>query len=373
MFANFELNQWLADNWIRISTSVVIFLVFLLLRKLFTTYIFKFILRTTRKSGSEFASHAVLAFERPMRVLIIIIGLYFALQAYGISFNAATHTSLYRFFRSSIIILVVWGVFNLSASSSNWIEAISRKFNFDIDQILVPFLSKFIRIIIIALGVSIVAQEWGYEISAFIAGLGLGGLAFALAAQDALKNIFGGIVIITEKPFSIGDWIYTPTVEGTVEEITFRSTRVRTFAQALVTVPNSTLANEAITNWTKMGCRRITFDLPVAYSTPREKLERSIARIRDFLQNNPDIDQQTLFVQFDGFVDKGLNLYFYFFTKTTNWGEWLDIKEQCNLKIMEILEEEGVVIALPSTSLYFETPLPENGQEKVNKRMNEEA
>ncbi|WP_010276738.1 mechanosensitive ion channel family protein [Paenibacillus senegalensis] len=353
---------WITDNWMRVVTACVLFLLFLFLRKLFTTYIFKFILRISRKTRSEFAPHLVLAFEKPVQVLFVIIGLFFALQALGIPFNATTNVFIYRAFRSAIIVLIVWAIFNLSASSSNWIKAISKKFNFDIDQILIPILSRVIRGIIILLGISIIAQEWGYEISAFIAGLGLGGLAFALAAQDALKNIFGGVVIITEKPFSIGDWIQTPSVEGTVEEITFRSTRVRTFAQALVTVPNSTLANEAIMNWSRMGIRRITFELPVAYTTPRASLERSLERIREYLKNNPDIDQRTIFVQFDGFADRGYNLYFYFFTKTTVWGEWLDIKEQCNLKITQILEEEGVAIALPSTSVYFKTPLPEGEQ-----------
>ena len=98
-----------------------------------------------------------------------------------------------------------------------------------------------------------VAQEWDYRIDGFIAGLGLGGLAFSLAAKDTLSNVFGGLVVILDKPFSIGDWIKTPSVEGTVEDISFRSTKVRTFAQALVTVPNATLANEPVTNWTRMG------------------------------------------------------------------------------------------------------------------------
>ncbi len=133
---------------------------------------------------------------------------------------------------------------------------------------------------------------------------------------------FGGVVIITDKPFSIGDWIESSSVEGVVEDINFRSTKVRTFAQALVTVPNSVLANEAITNWTKMGRRQISFKLGVTYSTPKEKLDKCITEIREMLKNHSDIHPQTIFVNFDGFNDSSLDIFLYFFTKSTDWGEF---------------------------------------------------
>lgn len=164
-------------------------------------------------------------------------------------------------------------------------------------------------------------------------------------------------MIILDKPFSIGDRIGTSSVEGTVEEITYRSTKVRTFAQALVTVPNSTMANEAITNWSKMGRRRITFNLGVTYTTPRFRLETCIARIEKMLREHPQIHQETIFVNFDRFNESSLDIFLYFFTVTTNWGEYLKVREDVNLKIMAILEEEKVSIAFPSRSVYFETPL----------------
>ena len=102
----------------------------------------------------------------------------------------------------------------------------------DLDRSILDFLAKLFRVLIVALAVIIIAQEWDYDVNGFLAGLGLGGLAIALAAKDAAANIFGGIVIVLDKPFSVGDWIHTPTVEGTVEEISFRSTKIRTFAQA---------------------------------------------------------------------------------------------------------------------------------------------
>lgn len=169
-----------------------------------------------------------------------------------------------------------------------------ERFNIDIDDLLIPFLSKALRFVIVAISISIIAQEFDYDVGGFVAGLGLGGLAFALAAKDAIGNLFGGIVIITEKPFTIGDWIKTDSVEGTVEDITFRSTRVRTFADALVTVPNATLANESIINWSEMGKRQITFDLRLTYDTPRDKVERVVEQIDLLLKNHSGIDQETI-------------------------------------------------------------------------------
>jgi len=143
-------------------------------------------------------------------------------------------------------------------------------------------------------------------------------------------------------------------VEGTVEDITFRSTKIRTFAQALVTVPNSSLANEPITNWSRMGKRRITFHLGVTYSTTRDKLEKCVKSIRKMLEEHPGIHKETIFVNFERFNDSSLDIFMYFFTNTTNWGEYLNVREDVNFRIMEILEQEGVSVAFPSRSIYIE-------------------
>jgi MscS family membrane protein len=268
--------------------------------------------------------------------------------------------------RTALIVLVAWVGYNLTESLL--CEEFAKKFGFTVDRILLPFLSKIVKFVIIALAVSIIAQELGYEISGLIAGLGLGGLAVALAAKDALANIFGGIVIITDKPFTIGDWISTPSVEGTVEDITFRSTRIRGFAHSLITVPNAKMADEPITNWTRMGKRRISFHLGVTYTTPVAKLKKCVQLIRELLESHPEVHKETIFVRFDSFNDSSLDIFIYFFTVTTIWGEFLKVKEEINYNIMEILENEGVSIAFPSRSLYLETPLQLSKPESRGKR-----
>lgn len=291
--------------------------------------------------------------ENPLRFFMVVLGLFFALTYLPLTPYQAVLVT--KFFRGGIIVFIAWGLYNVAGECL--FETIREKVDIDVDRILIPVASKVLRFIIVALAISIIAQEWGYNVSSFIAGLGLGGLAFALAAKDALANIFGGIIIITDKPFSIGEWIYTPSVEGTVEDITFRSTKVRTFANALVSVPNATLANEAITNWTRMGKRRVTFHLGVTYGTPRASLKKCVEEIRGYLENHPEVHKDTIFVRFDRFNDSSLDIFIYFFTVTTSWGEFLKVKEEVNFKIMEILEGEEVSVAFPSRSIYMETPL----------------
>lgn len=348
---NWILNR--TDLWIDVGIALLIFLFFLVLRKVFTRYIFRLLLKWVQKTNTELFEYALKAFERPLRMFFLLLGLYAASQYLPLSIEV--NVVIAKIFSSAVIILIAWGFFLLSDSSSAWIEKLIEKYNLTFDRLLIPFFSKVIRTVVVVVAVSIVMGAWGYNINSLVAGLGLGGLAFALAAKDSLSNIFGGIVIITERSFSKGDWIETPSVEGTVEEITFRSTRVRTFAQALVTIPNSTLANEPITNWSRMGKRRINFHLGVNYSTPGDKLETVVNRIREMLQNHPEIHPETILVYFDRFNDSSLDIFLYFFTKTTNWAEWLRVKQDCNIKIMQIIEEEGVDIAFPSRNIYLET------------------
>jgi MscS family membrane protein len=161
-----------------------------------------------------------------------------------------------------------------------------------------------------------------------------------------------------EKPFVINDWVQTPSVEGIVEDISFRSTRFRTFKQALVTVPNSTLANEPITNWSQMGKRRLDFYIGLTYNTTRDKMEKVVERIDKMLHEHPGIYTDQRMVYFEKFNESSLDIIVYCFTQTTIWSEYMAVREDINLKIMQIAEEENVSMAFPTRSLFMEK-LPE--------------
>ncbi|HOB35295.1 MAG TPA: mechanosensitive ion channel family protein [Bacillota bacterium] len=325
-------------------------LLFYALSRIFSRYIVRFLLYLTAKTEADYDEKLVLAFKKPLARIIICTGLYLA-GLYLLE-NPDYQFFLTRLFRSALIIFIAQGLYNLVDSTSGLLIKLGSAY--DLDKLFLSLLSKTIRAIIFAISFTILVQEWGYDITGFVAGLGIGGLAFALAAQDTIANVFGGIVILTEKPFTIGDWIVSGDVEGTVEDITFRSTKVRTFAHALITMPNSILAKQPITNWSRMGKRRVSFNLRVRYSTPRDVLQRCLDRIRELLANHDQVHPDTIFVNLDKFGESSLEILVYFFTKTTVWARWLEAKESILFAIMKILEEEGASLALPSRSIYIE-------------------
>lgn len=332
-----------------------ILLYFILLRKPLTSYIFKIISSFFKQNEKENIGKILNSLEKPLQLFFIVLGCYISIQY--IEYLDKYNDLFNQIFRTFIILFITKGLYNLSSSSSILFDNLNNKFDFNIDKIIIPFISRILKIAIIGFSITIIAKEWGYDVNGFIAGLGLGGLAFALAAKDTIANFFGGIIIVTEKPFSIGDWIKTSTIEGTVEDINFRSTKIRTFDQGLVTIPNSTLSNEYIINWSKMNKRRISFNLGLSYNTSKIKIENVIKKIKNLLETNSEIHQETIFVNFDSYNESSLDIFLYFFTKTTNWEQYLKVKEKVNFEILKILEEEEVSVAFPTQSILFENEL----------------
>ena len=339
--------------WKELALAVFVFLLLFLLRNIIVENSFKMIWPLLRKTGLEPDEDVQDGLKNPLRTLIVILAIYLSLSTLPLS---PEHGALLvKLVRAASVVVIAWKLYELVDVYD--FTRFSRKIDIKIDRMLIPLFKNLFKLLIIAFTISMIAQEMGFNVSGFVAGLGLGGLAIALGAKDALANVFGGIMIVTDKPFSIGDWIHSPSVEGTVEDISFRSTKVRTFANSVVTVPNSNLANEPITNWSRMGKRRISFHLGVTYSTTVEKLKTCLQEIREVLEKHPAIHKETIFVRFDRFNESSLDIFLYFFTITTNWNEYLEIKEEINFRIMEILQAEKVSIAFPSRSIYLESAL----------------
>ncbi|RDW19024.1 mechanosensitive ion channel protein [Oceanobacillus arenosus] len=350
--------KWLefftSENLIDLGIAIGIFLLFLLFRKIFTKYIFSLLLKLGNKSPTHFFTEIFMAFKKPVEWLFVVFGLYVAIS-YFPHLNQGNAFFL-QVLKSVYIFLITWGFYNFVASNSILFTGINKKLEFDKDNIIIPLLSKALRFIIIAIALTVILQAFDYDVTGFVAGLGLGGLAISLAAQDILANMIGGFVIITEKPFTIGDWIVTPSIDGTVEEIAFRSTKVRTSADALVVVPNATLVKEPITNWSRMEKRQNSFDLTLTFETPQEKVETAVSQIDYLLKNDPKIDQESIMVKFNKYNENGYNIMVYYFTKTTAWGENLSINEKVNFKIMKLLRDESIELAVPTRALHVQAP-----------------
>jgi MscS family membrane protein len=315
---------------------------------LITTLLWKILSKIQWKEERKVQLHSILA--PSIRFLMMIAGIWFTSQVLDLPQWLVPIVS--RIMRT----LVLFGIFGALYRGA---ELFSEFFNSLLNrsdnyvEMLLPMLRKSIKVIIVLLGAITILEDWGYDVAGILAGLGLGGLALALAAKDTAANFFGGVALMLEHPFVIGDWIATDQVEGVVEELGIRSTKIRTFAQAQVTVPNSTLAAAVITNWSRMGKRRYTFKLRVAYQTKPEKLQELIANVRTLLRNQPGIHPETIFVYFNSFGDSALEILIYCFTKTTNWNEYLQIVHEINTAILTMTKELDVEIAYPTHTVHM--------------------
>jgi len=347
------------EQWL-ISFSILVVFIFLRgpLARLFISLLHKL----SSKTKNTLDDTIVITLEPPVRLVFILIGLY-AMLAF-LKLPTEVDTLISSFFHSMFAFTVFWVLYRIIGIFETFVSEhqgkIANRFSAD----LALFLIKGIKLVIVIMGFVVIVQEWGYNFTGFLASLGLGGLAFALAAKDTAANLFGSLVIFSDKPFDVGDWIHTPDVEGTVESIGIRSTRVRTFAKALVAVPNASLANSPITNWSRMTMRRIKMTIGLTYDANSTQMQSILKQIREMLHNNPDINNDTILVNFTDFQDSALGIFCYFFTNTTNWQEYLNVRESVNLQIMKIVEDNKAAFAFPSQSLYIES-IPDNPKQTL--------
>lgn len=280
---------------------------------------------------------------------------------------------------SYVAIITLFFVKSLDILATEKIDYISNKFP-NLRPEIINLLFKLVKGVILIISLLVILKLFGLDISTIVASLGIGGLAIALAAKDSLSNLFSSISILLDNSFKQGDWIKTTSVEGTVVEIGIRSTTIRTFDNALVTVPNSSIANSTITNWNRRRLgRRIKMSIGLTYSSDRKMIEKTVIDIKKMLIEHPGIAndksldtldkektnrlisiydhrgiKNTLLVYLDTLNASSIDIGIYCFSKTVNWEEWLDTKQDVILKIMEIVENNGLEFAFPTQSIWIE-------------------
>jgi MscS family membrane protein len=334
--------------------------VFLLLHRLFTKFILDRLQSLTAKTETTIDDHSLKALNKPVSFVPIVMGLFFALEYLELKGPLAVFSN--HLLKSLIVVVIFWAVFNMIQPLSLFLKRMEEIFTTPV----VVWFVKTIKGAVVFVGAATVLEIWGIEIGPIIAGLGLFGVAVALGAQDLFKNLISGLLILVERRFSVGDWIRVDgVVEGTVENINFRSTLVRRFDQAPVFVPNQKLADNAVTNFSAMMHRRIFWAIGLEYRTTIDQLRTVRNEIEEYILENPDFvnpPKAPLFVRVDKFNNSSIDLMLYCFTETTVWGDWLKIKEALALKVKEVVEKAGCAFAFPSTSLYVEA-LPEDRPE----------
>lgn len=335
--------------------SLVIIFIFLMFKNVITNIIIKLIKKISDKYKLKGITLIVESIEEPLKRFFTYTGIYFALSI--LPFIPTISLFLNRVYRACIIISVTQGLLNIISAYSYLLNEgyYSKDKKIQIPNTVFPLLFKIVKVLIIVIAVVAVAVEFNFkQLNSIIAGLGIGGAALALASQDLIKNFFGGFIVLTDKSFNIGDWIKVDSSEGTVEELGLRSTKIRTIDKELVIVPNAKFTDREVINYTMRKNRRASFTIGATYDTSSEKLLTVIDRIKEMLDSHPMVKEDSSIVKFDGFGDSSLNIAIQYLTNTSQYVEFLDIKNDINFNIMNICEEVGISFALPSMSVYME-------------------
>ena len=330
-----------------------VFVGFLFLRKLFSTIVTDFAKRLARKTRTDLDDNIIDALRDPLRFLFIILGFLAAINLLPLA--TQTHTFHLAVAGSLTTFLIFWITYNMVVPLSFFFDHLSGAFGTALTQDLKSFFVRAFKIVIAFLGLMAILQEWGINVAAFLGGLGLAGMAVALAAKDTVSNVFGGLTIFIDQTFTKGDRIETPFVEGTVESTGLRATKIRSFAKALITVPNAKLADAPVVNWSRMTHRRIKMTIGLEYSTTAAQMEAIVKKIRTYLANHPDVAQDDVQkVHLVEFGSSSINLDLYYFTKTTDWLAWSDVLNANMIDIKKIVEEEGAAFAFPTRTIHVE-------------------
>lgn len=284
------------------------------------------------------------AFYNPLRIFFILLGFYLGILFLKkpLNIDDSIMAIVTIIFKIVSIIEFAHGLAKSFTPNSKISKKMKERLNKNVEDSMFDFILKGVRVIIYIIAGFIVITQLGINLNGLIAGLGISGVIITLAAQDTAKNLIGGIVIVIDKPFIVGDWIQMDKYEGTVEDITFRSTRIRTFENSVVNIPNSVISGGAVINWSKMEKRRYRTTLSVATDTPMDILEEFKKEVKKLLISREAIDDDSIIVKFDEITGSGLKILISSYTNSVDYASYLTEKENINYKIMKILKEKNI-------------------------------
>ncbi len=342
-------------GWNALIAAGIVF-VFVAGHRLLEKVLFKILRVVAKKMNSEVYDSIVKAFEKPLKYLFVFLGLYLAYKYLMIQYLplAAASGFVDKLMRVVVILAMATGFYNLDRVYSSVLFKLDDRLNLGSTVLVKQLTVKVIRTLIMVLAIGMAASEF-FDVNGFIAGLGIAGLAVAMAAKDTLGNMIAGMTLIMDRPYDIGEWISCSGVEGEVEELSFRSTRIRTATKEVVVVPNSIMANNPISNFTRRGIRRLRFTLGVTYDAGPQDLENLRDRILSYFDTEDMILPDGRIVRFDQFGASSLDVLVNCFINTNDLALFFEIRERIQLNVMRIMKEVGTAPAFPSLSVYMET------------------
>lgn len=342
--------------WLRLALCVGGFIACYLFSRLVRFKIMPWLINALDKRSKKGLYLLAKGFSKPAPVAVWSVGIYVAVLFLPLppAYSASLAVALGKLLRISIICLFAWGLIGSSDVGPLLFHDVRGKLDLEMDNTVATFLNKLLKSVILIFAVLLLLEEFGVRVDSLIASLGLAGLTISLAAKDYATNFFGGLVVIFEKPFSIGDWIACSAGEGEVEDITFRCTRIRQMNDSVLVIPNSVLVSNALTNYSKINRRLAKYSLGVSYSATRSQLEHLLEDIRQMLCQRNDVIKDTIRVQLTGFGASSIDILVQFYVNTGALADFLKIQEAINLDLMELVAKNECSFAFPSTSVYIE-------------------
>jgi len=355
-FSEIFLSVWnkgiLGVDIFQILIGIGIFLLFLIFRGLISKLVIKKLEIISKRTTNKLDDTFVQSLVGPARFLPIVLGFFIA--SYYMTFSLEGREVVDTINRTLITILIFWVIHQIIEPISYILSGLDKL----LTRELIGWIIKSLKILIFILGLAAVLELWGIKIGPIIAGLGLFGVAVALGAQDLFKNLISGILVLVEKRFKVGDWIYVEDViEGTVESIGFRSTVVRRFDKSLATIPNFQFAEKAVINNSLITNRRINWIIGLEYRTTSKQLIDIKQQIENYIKNSElfsKSENTMLSVKIDQFAASSIDIKLICFTKTTKYLEWMKVKDLLALEIKNIVEKNNASFAFPSQSIYVE-------------------
>jgi len=346
-------NEWLGiEIWQYIAIFIWL-LLGLILRKIFEFILDNYIRRLAQKTKIDWDDDLIDGIDKPAGFIFMI---FFWLATFtNLQLSVTVNHYLSIILEIVVSLGFIWLFYNLADVFSKYLGVLTSKTETKLDDQLVPLIRKTLRFFVLIMGVILILQNNGYNVASLIAGLGIGGLAVALAARDTLANFFGSVTIFVDKPFRIGDWIKVAGVEGTVEEVGFRSTRIRTFYNSLVSVPNSNISNNDVDNLGLREYRRLLTTLNLTYSTTPEQMEAFVEGIKAIVKSNSHFRQDFYEVHFNAFGAHSLDVMVYVFFKVPDWSTELQQKHNFFLEVLKLAKEVGVEFAFPTQTLHVDS------------------
>ena len=329
---------------------ILFFLVHLILSRVLTPIVKRYVNKLIKTNFENKSLLSGLTKNISYLILVQLIRLTIPMLQLGVDISAAASKGL-NILSTIILLLIALKILKISVSITT---AITQRTESKMDDQLVPLLEKTARIIIISLAILQILSFAGVNITALLAGVSIGGLAIALAAQDTVKNLLGSAMIFMDKPFQVGDYVSGPGFAGTIVEVGFRSTRIKTVGSSIVSIPNGTVANATIDNFGVRSFRLYNTTLGLTYDTPADKIAAFKQGLIQILENEPAVMNEGIMIYFTEFAASSLNLDFKAPIQVDTYDEELRVKEEINIKVLNLAAELGVEFAFPSTSVYIE-------------------